>query len=404
MSHNVSVFQSPTLCYRNVRLASWILLCFLSFHLPVAFANTGAIGWNGVYLILLHGLSLLALTLWPNSDVTRLRKGLVSVFVSYIVSASVAWRLNIGIHDNFLIGIVASAYLYGVNEQHARTRLCGILMGSYIAITLFWLWPVSGWRAKLEVANSISLVVCLFILSALLHRSSQYEWSNIAHSLARSKRRLSQYWPYADNTQEAHWRPGTCAHIAKASVLFIDIVEFASLCKQRSDTSIVNLLHNLYCQFDQVLLTYGCQKLKTNGDEYMACTPLALYADNKKADNQQAIINLCMAARAMIESLQVIERLHEIKLNIRIGIATGPITAGVMGETRPMLDIWGTTVNLASRLEHVADTNQINICKNTAHIVKAHFLLDEERTTNIRGIGTVTHYQLGICMAQSRQA
>ena len=390
-------FQSPKLCGNNVRLASWVLLFFLCVHIPVAASNIDTIGATPLWLIIAHCGCIILLLTNVNHTVEQSRRLLIWVFLSYLVSATIAWRVNVHIQAHLLLGVVATAYLFGNKEHLSRYGYCAMIVVSYLTLELLWLWPLSHWQAQMAFANHCSIAFCALTLSVVLHKSACREWSQVSRNLTASQKTLSHYWPLSDHSTHRHWHRGTIQPQQQAAVLFADIVNFTAWSRTLSHKQIVELLHKLYCHFDKAIAKHACYKLKTNGDEYMASTTI-LPTNNTPTNVEAQTAALCKAATDMLASLSQLENHYNVPLKIRIGIATGPVTAGIVGYSRPMLDIWGDTVNLASRLERHAKPNRIMVCDTTANIVRSTFKIDTLGTTDVKGLGTLRLHQLGDCI------
>src|SRR5262249_9530908 len=128
------------------------------------------------------------------------------------------------------------------------------------------------------------------------------------------------------------------------TVLFADIVGFTQFSDGREPHEVVAVLNELFSRFDEAADRCGVEKIKTIGDAYMAVGGLLL----PKANHEAAVAEMALAMR------EVVERFNDdtdSKLAIRVGIASGPVTAGVIGNRKFSYDVWGDTVNMASRME-----------------------------------------------------
>jgi class 3 adenylate cyclase len=144
----------------------------------------------------------------------------------------------------------------------------------------------------------------------------------------------------------------------EVTVMFIDIVNFTMMSHKVSANDLVKTLNRFFVEIDRILLTYGVEKLKTMGDSYLCASglvrPSNLYAHQCR-----------QAALSIIDWVKEQDTWFGYPLQIRIGIHSGPVTAGVVGESKFVFDIWGDTVNTASRFESTSLANQINISQTT---------------------------------------
>lgn len=149
----------------------------------------------------------------------------------------------------------------------------------------------------------------------------------------------------------------------EVSILFTDFVGFTKIAKELSPDKLVVELNELFEYFDEVILKQELEKIKTIGDSYMAVCGLP-EPNNEHA--QKCII----AAKEMMAYLEKRNRNSIIKWHMRIGIHSGPIVAGVVGNHKFSYDLWGDSVNIASRLESSSQAGMINISKQSYDLVK----------------------------------
>lgn len=148
---------------------------------------------------------------------------------------------------------------------------------------------------------------------------------------------------------------GTIAeHFANVSVLFADLVNFSQLASSLSPIALVNLLNQVFSAFDRLTERYGLEKIKTIGDAYMVVGGLPPHRTN----HVEAIAAMALEMQAELACLNTI---HRQSLSMRIGIHTGPVVAGVIGLKKFAYDLWGETVNIASRLESHGAAGRIQV-------------------------------------------
>lgn len=169
--------------------------------------------------------------------------------------------------------------------------------------------------------------------------------------------------------------------VPDASVLFADIAGFVGIAKRLGGERTVSLLNDLIRQFDDLAARHGVEKIKTMGDGYMAVAGVPRpQADHCKRLARLAIDMQVAAARASEKT--------GIKIRLRIGIASGPVTAGVIGFNKFTYDVWGDTVNLAARLEQLAACEEILVSEQAKAHLGADFQFSSRGTLQIRGLGT----------------
>ena len=204
----------------------------------------------------------------------------------------------------------------------------------------------------------------------------------------KSERLLLNLLPKALARRMQQGEADIAEYHAAATVLLANLVGFTTLCSHIRPEEVVRLLNEVFSAFDELVERRGLEKIKTTGDAYMAAGGLAV----PRANHGEAVAELALDLRGEIERLNLEYR---TSVSIRIGISTGPVVAGVIGRTRFSYDLWGDTVNLASRLEASGERGSITVAESTYEELKGKFRFQRKRTVDIRGHGTVTVYELG---------
>ncbi len=181
------------------------------------------------------------------------------------------------------------------------------------------------------------------------------------------------------------------------TVLFADIVGFTRFTAQLPPDAVVRFLNNLFSEFDRLVETYGLEKIKTIGDEYMVAGGVPLPTE----DHAEKI---CAMALDMMEIVRGVRRPDGVALNIRIGIHSGPVTAGVIGVKKFIYDLWGDTVNTASRMETHAEDGHIQVTEAVYRAVRADFVLVPRGPIEVKGKGLMeTYYLTGLKGAEETE-
>jgi class 3 adenylate cyclase len=168
------------------------------------------------------------------------------------------------------------------------------------------------------------------------------------------------------------------------TAIFVDLVDFSKLSKRLSPGHLVKMLNTFFSAADRCAERHGIEKVKTIGDAYLAV--VGGMASNGR-DSQAAIL----FARDLIADLEAIAAETGLPLQARIGVHSGPAVGGVIGSSRLAYDYWGDTMNIASRLQHVAPFGGIAVSEATWFQTRAiqHF---EQQTTVLKGIGETSVY------------
>ncbi|MFB8797303.1 MAG: adenylate/guanylate cyclase domain-containing protein [Microcoleus sp.] len=182
--------------------------------------------------------------------------------------------------------------------------------------------------------------------------------------------------------------PSTIADcFEEVTVLFADIVGFTELSARMSPTELVKRLNVIFSHFDQLAEMYGVEKIKTIGDAYMVVGGLPTPRD----DHAEAIAQMALGMQAKIAKLSA--ETGE-KLAIRVGINSGPVVAGVIGVSKFTYDLWGDTVNVASRMEVTGFAGGIQVTDVTYELLKDQYLFEKRGVIPVKGKGDMITYWL----------
>ncbi|MBS0617785.1 MAG: adenylate/guanylate cyclase domain-containing protein [Spirochaetes bacterium] len=169
------------------------------------------------------------------------------------------------------------------------------------------------------------------------------------------------------------------------SVLFADIVGFTKLSRRLDPNQLVQLLNRVFSHFDSLASVLGLEKIKTIGDAYMVGAGLPQAAD----DHAERCFEM---AQGMLRILDEENKTLAEPLHLRIGIASGPVVAGVIGQNKFIYDLWGDTVNTASRMESAGVPGEIHITESTRAALGARASYVDRGEIEIKGIGKMRTY------------
>jgi PAS domain S-box-containing protein len=173
----------------------------------------------------------------------------------------------------------------------------------------------------------------------------------------------------------------------EVSVMFADLVGFTELSSRKSPTQIVEMLNAIFSKFDQLAEQHRLEKIKTIGDAYMVVAGLP----TPRSDHAEAIAQMALDIQAEIKELSIAT--GEL-FNLRIGIHSGPVVAGVIGIKKFIYDLWGDTVNIASRMESQGIAGAIQVTATTYDLLRENFEFQKRGVIPIKGKGTMTTYVL----------
>jgi len=172
-----------------------------------------------------------------------------------------------------------------------------------------------------------------------------------------------------------------------ASILFADVVDFTPLAERLPPTELVAVLDRVFSHFDELAENHGLEKIKTIGDCYM----VAAGVPTPRPDHARALALMALDMQAATRSDDDVGRLG---LELRIGINSGPVVAGVIGRKRFLYDLWGDAVNTASRMESHGEAGRIQITGATKDLLEDEFICEPRGTIPIKGKGEIEAWYL----------
>jgi adenylate cyclase len=174
---------------------------------------------------------------------------------------------------------------------------------------------------------------------------------------------------------------------SSASILFADVVDFTALAERLPPAEVVGVLDHLFSHFDALADRYGLEKIKTIGDCYM----VAAGVPSPRPDHARALASMALDMQAAMHS---VDEVPHRGLELRIGINSGPVVAGVIGRKRFLYDLWGDAVNTASRMESHGASGRIQITRATKELLEDEFVCESRGTIPVKGKGEMEAWYL----------
>jgi len=175
----------------------------------------------------------------------------------------------------------------------------------------------------------------------------------------------------------------------EVTILFSDLVGFTNMAAGKTASELVKLLNDLFTRFDKRAEDLGIEKIKTIGDAYMAVGGLPI----PRSDHADIVAEMALG---MFDDLRDFNAANQVKINMRIGINSGPVVAGVIGFTKFSYDLWGNTVNTSSRMESTSENGKIQVSAMSYDLLKSNFQFIERGMVECKGLGPIkTHFLLG---------
>jgi adenylate cyclase len=374
----------------------------------------------------------------PDERIYKEAVNLSALLISVLSCAWVATYAALGLWVSAAIPLVyqlltLGGFLFlarrGRNAAFRRTQLCFMLvlpfllqwsLGGFAASSAVGLWAVtapfgaltfSGARAatpwflgflgllgisaaidsSLTPADIPSWLVTLFFflnvgaVSLTAFLLLQYFVRGLAAERERSERLLLNVLP-ASIVERLKREDGIIAdRFAEISVLFADLAGFTPTAERLPPEEVVSLLDGIFSEFDELVLEHGLEKIKTIGDGYMVAGGTPVFVK----DHAERIADLALAMQQAVGASS-----SGSALGLRIGIDTGPVVAGVIGRSRFGYDLWGDTVNTASRMESHALPGTIQVTERTRDLLADRFELERRDEVDVKGKGVMTTYFL----------
>ena len=249
----------------------------------------------------------------------------------------------------------------------------------------------SSWQlVAFDVISLVAYAVLILTVAFALERSKRIAFlanRELTEERKRSDDLLHNILPKSI-AQRLRENPTAIAEsVDNATVLFADIVGFTPFSSELPPDQIVELLDLLFGKFDDLCEDRGIEKVKTIGDAFMAVAGIP----RPDPDHAASIVEL---AFDMQRAATAIAPLWPTDLSLRIGISSGPVVAGVIGRRRFAYDLWGDTVNTASRMESHGLPNRIQVSESTYELLKDRYAFGDPQEMDIKGKGAMSTYFL----------
>ena len=324
------------------------------------------------------------LVLWRTHRFDRYVVALIAAGTVWVPLATVVGGGVTGSSAGLVWAFLVPAYAIMALGPNRATPWFGVFLLSLLVITVVDPWARDtfggapyGARLLGSVMNAAMPLTILFVL---------LRWTDTRRRAAeaRSEELLTNAIPPAIAARLKRGEQRIAEVYPETTVLFGDIAGFTPWVGQTDADRVVSLLDDLFTRLDRVAARCGVEKIKTIGDAYMAV------AGAPQAQSDHAEIAL-RAAREMLAAAAEWRRDAGVDLEMRIGLASGPLVGGVIGQRRILFDLWGDTVNTAARMQSSGVPGRIQLSAATRDQLRDTSGL-EERTLDIKGLGVVRAY------------
>jgi len=247
-------------------------------------------------------------------------------------------------------------------------------------------------RQKNIIVATGSTLFLLFLLALGLYRRNNYIRKTnliIEKERNRSDNLLLNILPQETALELKNHGKVAAKKFESVSVLFTDFKEFTQYAENLSPEKLVESVDFYFSKFDQIIEKYGLEKIKTVGDAYMCAAGLPYSTNDHAIKMVQAALEIASFVK---DALKNTSNEEQTRFEIRIGINSGPVVAGVVGIKKFAYDIWGDTVNIASRMESCSEPGKVNISESTYQLVKKQFNCEYRGEFEVKNRGQLKMY------------
>ena len=365
-------------------IAAYVLI-LLSLQLPILSGGLPLSWAVAVALPVVNAANLLVLAR------TKRFERYIAVLATSVLVSAIAVEIALGglngssaaIVFGFLAPVLA---LLGLGPRRATAWFVGF---AGILVAAILLDPVVSSRIDLQpyprrlAFYAANLLVPLGLTFALL----RYTDLRRRAAEARSEQVLTNAIPASIAARLKRGESRIAETYPETTVLFADLAGFTPWARETDPDEVVDVLDDLFSRFDALAADHGVEKIKTIGDAYMAVAG----APEPIADHASAALEL---SRAMLVAVAEARARTSVPLALRVGLASGPVVGGVIGERRALFDLWGDTVNTASRMQSAGLPDRIQVAPSTWALLTDRYAFEEREPIEVKGLGPMTTYLL----------
>lgn len=251
---------------------------------------------------------------------------------------------------------------------------------------LYQMFPDAGpyWMSNVVATCVIGIVIEKFTFSAALREFSHRK--GIERQRERADTLLYNVFPRQVATSLIEGNRSVATH-GEVTILFADVVGFTQLSSQMLASQLLELLEKIFGRFDQLARQHGVEKIKTIGDAYMAISGGPAMVD-------RPVERMADFALAIVDACQEISAETGFDLAVRVGMHTGPVVAGVIGNSRLCFDLWGDSVNTAQRIQTQGEPNCVNVSEPLYFKLRSQFVLEDRGVIDLKGKGPTRTYTI----------
>ncbi len=304
----------------------------------------------------------------------------VSEYIALITFAMYLGR-SAGVQLQYIVGAAAPFVVFGLNRIWLVIVVILIGIGLHLASWFNFPQSATGLLAEKEVIDSIYVQAAITTFG-LIAASVYYAFRLAENAKAETDSLLRNILPDAIVERlKANPDQAIADTFPDASVLFADISGFVALARRLGAEQTVSLLNEIVTEFDALSAHHGVEKIKTIGDAYMVASGIP-------EPSPDHLHRLATMALDMQDTVARIAAARGYAITMRMGLASGPVMAGVIGRQKFTYDVWGDAVNLAARLENLSVPGRIHVCTRCKDKLEGAFQLESRGVVDIKGVGS----------------
>lgn len=318
------------------------------------------------------------------------------VISAYIFTVYICGQLGTDSGLQFYFFVGAALIILVTGSDHLVIASLVAVSGAVLAVALEWLVPPntglyseSAMRVSFGVTVAAASLMLIVVMGTAMRRIERAE-SALRLEFTKSEALLANILPESIANRLKDRADSVIADgYADASILFADIAGYTRLASDTDPTDLVLFLNQLYTDFDRLVDRHGLEKIKTSGDSYMVVSGVP----EPRADHLESLA--CLALD-MADAVAGLRDQQGRDVPLRIGIAAGPVVAGVVGSRKFFYDVWGDAVNMASRMESTDVEGRIQVPQDVYERINGSYVFEERGEVEVKGKGPMhTWYLVG---------
>lgn len=240
------------------------------------------------------------------------------------------------------------------------------------------------YKLHLQMTNTISMILAMTFIIWVYAKERSLATEALVQEKDKSDKLLLNILPEEIAEELKNTGQSVAKQYNNITVLFTDFVNFTSISEEMNPGELVHEIDEYFKAYDEIIGKHHLEKIKTIGDSYMAVCGLP-------QENPNHAINTVNAAIDIVKFTENY-RTKSGKFDVRVGLNSGSVVAGIVGLRKFAYDVWGDTVNTASRMEQNSEGGKINVSQSTYELCKDHFEFEAPRTVEVKGKGEIPMY------------